>query len=299
MLGDINGKTFIMCLYPVKIRPHKKGEPRGSGEVIEVSCGKCLECERNKAIEWSFRIMDECSKYEHNAFITLTYSPEFLPDPPFVSRRELQLFMKSFRQEIAPLKIRFFACGEYGKKNLRPHYHAIIFGWFPNDAWLWKTEDGVEYFRSAILEKVWKKGFSVIGKVTEKTALYCAKYMNKFSYKYLSKQLRPLVVEGEITPFYEVVTPPFIQMSNRPGIGYDSVYECDLRSDRIYRNGKSIKIPRYYLKVMERDGIFLDDFREARAKTGEMRARLVDLDKKRERYYEKFLRKKFIKTIDK
>lgn len=289
-----------MCLFPIKIRVRRKtSAPDSPKETLTVSCGKCLECEMNHSVEWSFRIMDECSKYEQNAFITLTYDQEHLPDPPFVSRREVSLFMKRLRKELSPLKVRFFACGEYGKKNSRPHYHFIIFNWFPSDSWLWSVEDGVELFRSSTLEKVWTFGFSTVGRVTQKTALYCAKYMNKFSYKYLSKQTVPLVVEGEVTPFREVVTPPFVQMSNRPGIGFDSVYDCDLLSDRIYRNGRGIKIPRYYLKVMERDGIYLDDLRERRLRTGDLLAKNVDLDKKRDFWREKFLEKKFVKTIDK
>lgn len=280
-----------MCLYPVNVR----ARPHGALSFpVTVSCGKCLECQRQKSIEWSFRIMDECSVHEQNCFITLTYNEESLPDPPFVSRREVQLFMKRIRKEIAPLKIRFFACGEYGKKNQRPHYHAILFGYFPNDCWLWKIEDGIELYRSPMLEKCWTYGFSSVGKVTEKTALYCAKYMNKYAYDN-GKQLRSAYPDDPDCPFFDKITPPFIQMSNRPGIGFDSVYKCDLNSDRIYRNGRWTKIPRYYLKVMERDGIYLDEFRERRQVAGEIIARCTDLNQKRDKFFAKFLEKKFVK----
>lgn len=289
-----------MCLYPIKVRPHKKGEPRGSGEVIEVSCGKCLECERQKSFEWAFRIMDECSLHEQNCMITLTYNDDCLPSPPSVSRREVQLFMKSLRDRIKPLRIRFFACGEYGKLHGRPHYHIIIFGWFPSDARQFFIDHGVQLYRSKLLESVWDKGFSSVGKVTLDAAKYCAKYLNKFKFRNLpGASISRVVVDGEETPFYDALYPPFVQMSNRPGIGFGCVYRCNLDSDRVYRNGSYIKIPRYYLKVMERDGIYLDEFRERRKRNGEMIASLTDLDFKREKFYEKFLRKKYVKTVDK
>lgn len=285
-----------MCLYPIKIKPHKKGDPRGSGEVIEVSCGKCLECVRNKSMEWAYRIMHEASFYEQNCVLTLTYDNDHLPYPPSISRREVQLFMKRFRQEITPLKVRFFACGEYGKKFHRPHYHIIIFGYFPEDSYDW-SKDGKHYFRSPTIEKVWTFGYSLVDRVTFDTALYCAKYLSKYAWTYFPRRFNADPEGDPDCPFNLDMQAPFVQMSNRPGIGYDYVYRCDLKSDRVYCNGKSIKIPRYYLKVMERDGIYLDEFKEARQKRGEMVARLTDIDKKRDQYYEKFLVKKYVKKL--
>ncbi|QXN75021.1 replication initiator protein [Microvirus mar7] len=284
-----------MCLYPVKIVPHSNdGIPR---KVCTVACGRCLECLRQKSLEWSFRIMDECSLHEKNCFLTLTYNQEYLPYPPSVSRREIQLFMKRIRQELSPLKVRFFACGEYGKKNKRPHYHVILFGYFPDDAYPWCIEDGVQLYRSPTVEKVWSFGFSSVGKVTEKTALYCAKYMNKYSFEKNPAAFNAFPSDPSC-PFKTYISPPFVQMSNRPGIGFDCVYKCDLNSDMLYRNGRGIKIPRYYLKVMERDGIFLDDFKAMRQANGEAVARCIDIDLKRKKFYEKFFEKKYVKTID-
>lgn len=263
-----------MCLFPQTIWTRPKN---GDSQLVTVSCGRCLECQKQKSFEWAFRIMDECSCYSENCFITLTYNDENLPSDGSVSRREVQLFMKSFRQAVSPLKVRFFACGEYGKRLGRPHYHLIIFGWFPSDAWFFKRDGGSDLFRSPLIEKVWKKGFSSVGRVTLDTAMYCAKYMNKFYFD--SKSHKGLY-------------PPFIQMSNRPGIGFDCVYRADLVSDRIYRNGRSVKIPRYYLKVMERDGVYLDEFKERRQQQGELVASTIDLSDKVKEFYFKFLNKR-------
>lgn len=267
-----------MCLRPITIvaRP-KDGAPHGA----TVSCGKCLECLQQKSYEWAFRICDECRKYERNAFVTLTYDDEHLPADKSVSRREVQLFMKRFRQSVAPLRVRFFACGEYGKKRQRPHYHVILFGWFPDDAFFWKHDGKVNLYRSPFLEKVWTFGFSSVGKVSFESALYCAKYMNKAQFQL--KRREPLDV-----------APPFVQMSNRPGIGFDSAFKCDLISDRIYNNGKSCKIPRYYLKVLEREGVWLEEFKERRQAQGELVSSVSDLHQRRLQFERRFMKRNLV-----
>lgn len=285
-----------MCLNPIRIKHkkfigYKECFPDRQGfiqlaryDIIEgytVSCGKCLECLKQRSIEWAFRIMDEASQYKENCFITLTYNNEFLPINKSVSRREMQLFLKSLRQAVKPVKIRFFGCGEYGKKRSRPHYHIIIFNWSPSDSFFWQRDkSGVDLYRSPLLEKIWKRGFSSVGKLTYDSALYCAKYMQKAQFN-----------KPRCKPSFDL-TPPFVQMSNRPGIGFNSVYNCNLRTDRIYRNGKSTKIPRYYLKVMERDGVYLDDFKAMRQKQGALVESVTDLEAKRKKYYSGFYENK-------
>lgn len=271
-----------MCLCPktVVARP-KDGEPFGT----TVSCGKCFQCLQQKSVEWSFRIMDEASQYAQNAFLTLTYDDDHLPEDKSVSRREVQLFMKRLRKVLAPRKVRFFACGEYGEKFGRPHYHIIIFGWFPDDAYVYcKDKKGTQLFRSPLLEKVWTCGYSSVGAVTMETARYCAKYMNKVLFLGLKKDEKP-------------VMEPFVQMSNRPGVGFARVYDCDIDGDQMYRQGMRTKIPRYYLKVMERDGIFLDDMKELRQARGEAYSRTIDIFAERRRYEEIFLKRHLVKRI--
>lgn len=267
-----------MCLYPVRVTARPRDAPPFA---VTVSCGKCLECLRQKSYEWAFRICHEAKKYKENCFITLTYNDENLPSDGSVSRREVQLFMKRLRQELKPLRVRFFACGEYGKKRLRPHYHLIIFGWFPSDAWFWQNDRKAKLYRSPTLEKVWTKGFSSVGRLSFDSALYCAKYMNKFQFRRFKNERGDYVLPNEL--------PPFVQMSNRPGIGFDMAFSADLVGDRIYINGRSCKIPRYYLKVLEREGVYLDDFKERRMLNGQMIADNTDIKKRREQYKNRFL----------
>lgn len=260
-----------MCLYPKTIPVKRIGSDHY--EPIKVACGKCLECLSQRSNEWSHRIIDECKQHKDNCFITLTYNDDFKPSNGSLCRRDLQLFIKRLRKHVEPLKLRVFYCGEYGKKALRPHYHIIVFGWKPDDLFFWQRDKTCDLYRSPQLEKLWTYGFSSVGDVTVDSAKYCAKYMQK-----LQKLPDGLVK-------------PFIGMSNRPGIGFYAIDPNCLTSDRIYHNGKSVKVPRYYLKVFERDGHDLQFFKERRQIVGAMREKAINLIERRNKAY-KFVKKR-------
>lgn len=245
-----------MCLFPLDLKVQRKGED--FVRKVTVGCGHCSECLKKKALEWSVRICDEAKCWQRNCFITLTYNNEHLPEYGSLKKSDFQKFMKRLRERLEPLKVRFFACGEYGKKRTRrPHYHAVIFNWMPEDMIYFKTEDGIPLYRSAFLEKVWPFGFSSVGYVTQKSALYCAKYMQKLN----------------VSP-NENCEQPFLLMSNRPGIGYYSINEKCLLTDSVYQNGVRVNVPRYYLKVLEREkGIDLKSFIDRRCQVGKIKER--------------------------
>lgn len=75
----------------------------------------------------------EAKEHGDNAFLTLTYDDEHLPltrdgimtlHPPHVPE-----FLKRLRDQIHPVKIRYFGIGEYGTHTQRPHYHLGLFGY--------------------------------------------------------------------------------------------------------------------------------------------------------------------------
>lgn len=84
-----------------------------------VPCGCCLGCRVAHAREWSLRLLHELGYWDSAVFLTLTYSDENCPLS--LSKRELQLFWKRLRKAIAPRKIKYFSCGEYGDLYGRPH----------------------------------------------------------------------------------------------------------------------------------------------------------------------------------
>ncbi len=226
-----------MCLNPKRV----KGQ--------FVSCGKCFECKKQKSNEWAFRVFLESKNYDSNCFITLTYNDENLPPDSLLKKRDLQLFIKRLRKYLGNNKIRYFSCGEYGKKRLRPHYHIIIFGYQPTDLYYFcKDNKGTLLYRSPTIEKLWPFGFSSIGQVNFDTCLYTAKYMQK------QKDTK----KGS----------PFLLMSRRPGIAFDNIKTDMLLTDKIYVNGKYIRLPRYFLKVLESQGCDLTMLKENRLKKG-------------------------------
>lgn len=96
-------------------------------------CGKCSICLSESSRRWSERAAFESLSHPNSPyFVTLTYNDSNLPYNG-VSKEDLQLFMKRLRINLNRLlsynvSIRFVACGEYGSKKLRPHYHLLIWG---------------------------------------------------------------------------------------------------------------------------------------------------------------------------
>lgn len=149
----------------------------------------------------------------------------FFDSAPLVPEH-LTKFMKDLRRyfeyHFGFKGIRFFACGEYGEKYMRPHFHIILFNCPIPDLELLKTSfNGDCYWQSHILEKIWNKGFVCVGNCTFDTCSYVARYMMK-------KQ------KGLNSSYYDDLglIPPFTRCSRSPGIA-KSYY--DKERDTIYK----------------------------------------------------------------
>lgn len=183
--------------------------------------------------------------HERNAFLTLTYDDEHLPADLSLNREHYDLFLKRLRERLRPLKIRHFMGGEYGEKYSRPHYHSIIFGWYPDDAQYWKTtEAGHKIYNSKFIQEVWPYGRVDIGAVTQQSIAYIARYTLK---KAGSEKRREIldVTTGEIIDREN----EYGQMSLKPGIGEAWVkkYPGDVfNHDRINTEGRLTPLPKYY-----------------------------------------------------
>lgn len=206
-----------------------------------VPCGKCYECLIQKSNEWAYRVCLE-AQGKSACMLTLTYNDDNLPDGQAVSKAELQRFIKRLRKHLSPCAIKYFGCGEYGKQFGRPHYHVIVIGWSPDDlTFLCKDNKGTPLYRSKTVERLWTKGFSSVGELSLKTARYAVKYLQKMP---TDKQK------------------PFTLMSK--GLGYGAFKDNWLKTDKIYIEGKYIKIPRYFLIKSEEKGIDLTEFKKKR-----------------------------------
>lgn len=231
-------------------------------EIIDVPCGRCIECLQDKSKEWSYRILCESLQYKQNCMITLTYKNT----NGELCKRDLQLFLKRLRKKLYPRKIRFFACGEYGSKGLRPHYHIIIFNFCPNDLKPLYFENDYVVYNSKFISDVWSLGFISV------------MFLNPYNTKYVSKYLQKL------NNYKEKKVKPFLVMSNRPGIGYNYfVKNLDslLFDDRLYYNGNFIRLPRYVLKIAQRNLKDITELKDNRMLRYNLRKDYVNLDLKR------------------
>lgn len=170
---------------------------------------QCELCRRYRAKVWAHRIILESLQHKENAFVTLTYDDEHLPEDGSLVPRDTQLWLKRLRKEISPRKIRYFLCGEYGGRTMRPHYHAVLFG-FPT-CLRGQTELRKKSCCSIcdLVKRTWNKGSVQVARVEPQSAAYIGGYVN-------SKIQRKSIGDRH---------PEFNRQSNRPGIGFDAMHE--------------------------------------------------------------------------
>ena len=252
-------------------------------EYINIPCGKCIGCRLDYSRQWADRCMLEAKYHSANSFITLTYNDDNLPDcnPVFdvdtgeylrdgiihpLVKKDFQDFMKRLRDRVGyDTPIRFYACGEYGSKNFRPHYHAILFGYdFKDDRVLLKRNyQGDDYYVSKLLESCWNKGFSMIANVDWNCCAYVSRYVAKKMFK-----------ENDLY-YKENVPSEFTLMSRKPGIGrkYYDEHKLDiLENQRIYlgsdKGSKEIRPPKYYDRLFDID--YPDEMEKVREKRSQI-----------------------------
>ena len=219
---------------------------------LTIPCGQCVGCRLERSRQWAVRCVHEASLHEDNCFITLTYNNESLPEDGSLNKKHFQDFMKRLRKKYKNKKIRYYHCGEYGDKNFRPHYHAIIFGLEFDDQKLFTVNNGEKLYTSEKLEKLWPFGFSTIGTVTFESAAYVARYvMKKVNGKNAKNHYER--VDSNTGEIY-ILVPEYNTMSRRPGIaaGWFDKYKDDVYpSDNIHLREKTFRPPKFYDKMYE------------------------------------------------
>lgn len=194
-----------------------------------IPCGKCEGCKIDKANDWATRTYLEAQNHTYNAFLTLTYDPVHLPKRKSLQKADLQKFWKKLRKRLAPQKISYLACGEYGSLTRRPHYHAAVFNYWPKDAKPYKhNEVGDMLYTSNELQKIWGKGFIIIGNTTYESAAYIARYVYKKAYG------------ADKFPIKNGKEPEFITSSKRPAIAKNYYFE-----------------PYKWLKIIRNNGVLI------------------------------------------
>ena len=214
----------MQCLHPTRITAVLND---GTEKEMYVPCGQCAACRIAKKREWTIRLLHEGTMWNEKSFLTLTYNPEHLPGDEGLHKRDLQLFFKRLRKALGGRKIRYFACGEYGDRFNRPHYHAILFGVSVEDI------DRVS--------ECWNNGFIKLEPVT----LYRYQYVCGYVQKKLSGDYAKEV--------YGDLQPPFQLQSQGLGKAFlESNKEDILRTLSCETwTGDTFGLPRYYRKKLD------------------------------------------------
>lgn len=233
---------------------------------LELPCGQCPDCRLAYARDWAIRCLHEAQLHEKNAFITLTYNPEHLPRDLSVDVEEWKRFAKRLRK--AGRIFRYLAVGEYGDENLRPHYHALLFGEnFDEERTCVKIdpENGMRTYHSASLEKAWPFGFAELKDLHPSNVNYVSRYAMKkvLGSSAKAKELREQRYKrvSETTGEIWQVKPEFAVMSRggkgkgKGGLGsqwYEKFHTDVFPGNFVVMKGKKTAVPRYYKNKLKK-----------------------------------------------
>lgn len=139
---------------------------------------RCHECEVVRGSEYSHVVS---SLSELDARLLREGAPSTVDGASFapfcfsvLRKVDLQLFFKRFRKlfnyAFPTSSFKYFACGEYGSKTFRAHFHALIY--LDNTVSFSKLQD--------ILRMSWKFGLCDIQSVEKSASSYVASYTNAF-----------------------------------------------------------------------------------------------------------------------
>lgn len=217
-----------------------KKQALNSVEGFKVPCRKCLPCRLNSAREKAIRCLHEAMD-RPGIFLTLTYDDENLTSPR-LQYSDYQKFMKRLRFRVPDVKFSYMVTGEYGEKTKRPHWHAILYGLWPEDA---KKEPGADdahpTFTSKLISECWPQGRHNFGEITLDSASYVARYAAK-------KLVHGKDQEHDFHPIHRT--------SCRPALGtrFIEKHWRQVFTHGFVRlpNGQQMKIPRYYVDWLKK-----------------------------------------------
>uniref|UniRef100_A0AAU8B2R1 Replication initiator protein n=1 Tax=Dulem virus 253 TaxID=3145730 RepID=A0AAU8B2R1_9VIRU len=228
------------CLSPLTITVKSRGSVGKS--FFNVPCRQCMCC-RLKKVQ-SLRMMSDLYLYDRYmngqgaSFVTLTYSDNFIPlnNSGVITLRksDFQKFNKRFRINLMRnnlnIPYKFIACGEYGGKLSRPHYHIIMLG---------ITQAIANEFVPLSWNHI-ENGISDIGSLAQGGLNYVLKYCTKTS---LGKDAKKIYDDNNVER-------PFICHSKSLELDYfeRNLQEIEDNNFALRHKGKLVSLPNYYRK---------------------------------------------------
>lgn len=240
-----------------------------------IPCRNCIGCRLDYSREWANRgyLELKTNNFENCWFVTLTYDDDNLQIEPEIKideisylndgtwngnliPKDLEQFIKNIRQYFSrnynKNGIKYMACGEYGDKNKRPHYHIIFYD-LPlpvNDLKDTTISNKEFYYHSNIIEQYWKKGLHNISEASWNNIAYVARYIVKKQYGKESEH--EYAKKGQIKEFFRVskgIGKMYYQRNAK------EIYEND---EILIRNKKGVqttKPPKYYDRLLKSENL--------------------------------------------
>lgn len=246
------------CTAPIAAFQSSKGGPlhfqkQNAGDrALQVPCNQCHDCRKRRLSDWGLRMMHHASLYPDNCFLTLTYDDAHLPEQGSLYKPHLQQFFKRLRHHTIR-HLSYYACGEYGERTQRAHYHVALFNYDFQDKVAFRKIGDHTLYLSNQLTKIWGHGQTSVGSLTYESACYTASYiMQRTLGKGCPKYCTLDEETGQLIPLVQ----PFAVMSLRPAIGkpwiekyHQDIYGHD--KDRIHVKGRPLMPARYYDKIYD------------------------------------------------
>lgn len=231
-------------------------------------CGKCHLCLRGRKSELMARLVMEGWSHSASICATLTYADEHLPPGGGLSKRHAQLFAKRLRFELAEQglgPVRIHTVGEYSPKLKRPHYHVIIFGWFPADSVAaGQSRSGRPECSSEQLTRLWGFGRVTFQDFSASAAAYVAKHQASKLRRKGADELAVCDADGS----WRWLPPEFELRPLRPGLGalfFDKYRAQLLAHGYVVVDGQKVGFSRYFNTLAKRaDPDRFEELRELR-----------------------------------
>lgn len=261
----------MACFHPVYAVRTASGavrigyDGRDAVHRLDLPCGRCLGCSKRKALELSIRGQLEHSLWPTGRMLTLTYSDDALPPDGSLRRRDWTLFAKRLRKAVAGVDecswkaghrpLRILACGEYGGKTKRPHYHAVVSNLRLPD----EVPSGGRGFESDTLSRLWGLGHVRLDEVTPASIGYVSGYVRK-KLGARRRGVRYYENVDELTGEIARVEPEFVQTPVRPGLGLPWLWKFsgDLSKQFVTLGGRKRPVPRYFVKKLADEAAFAE-----------------------------------------
>lgn len=226
-----------------------------------IPCGTCILCREEQARQQAIRITHEAAQHLDNSFVTLTYNDKHLPEHGSLNYEDLVKFWKRVRKNTG--KLRYYAVGEYGDLNRRPHYHACVFGKAFTEGRIIVQKEPHLLWECPWLTKAWDMGRVTIGALNFQTARYTASYVTK---KLRSKQ-KYVRVDKETGELIPLIQPKAFMSRNLAKAWWNQWGKQVIENDYVVIDGKKQKPPKAYDKwLKEKDEKKMIEIKETRRK---------------------------------